>query len=100
MSCVFRCRPRITEAGIKIPGVNWDDVRGEQVNLLQRIVPRLPEVGFELTGISGAGAVCSGFHLHAEEMWPPINANIPGGVSPRFGHVEACSAACAINSSS
>jgi hypothetical protein len=51
-------------------------VRGEQVDLVDRVVTLFPVVRFELAEISGAGPHGGGLHLHAKEVLTVFNPNV------------------------
>src|SRR5579872_874268 len=73
-----------------VPGVLRNDVGGEEVDLLDGVVPLLVIVGLELAEVSGASAVGGGFDLYAQDAAAGFDPDvIRRGITPGFGDLIA-----------
>ena len=74
----------------QIPDVFGNDVGGEDVDLLERVVTLSVVVGMELAEVSGAGAHGGGLHLNAKIVALVFDADVVGlGISPGLADGEA-----------
>ena len=70
--------------GDEVPGFFGDDVAGEEVKLLESVLPAV-KVGLELAAVSGADAIAGGLDLDPDDTVAEVESDIEGlGVSPRL----------------
>src|SRR5271169_4107328 len=81
--------------GDQIPGCYWDDVSGEEVDVIDGVGVLGEVVAAELAEVSGTVAHTAGFDLHSQQTSCVFDAEVVfQGIAPGFEYVIAVCGGC------